>query len=556
MAELNTHVNVKEKIYAVRSVVPNKSNNEIVLVLQQFDFNVDKAVQAFVDGSAIQVLKEWNMTGKKKNNKRKRSKSKQHQGNKEAKDKGERQEAMPTPPQPPQIQNGLVHSCEKDSSSTDSASEKPTMLPREKKISILEDPSKTLRGVAEGNRPLQLKLSLDGNPKPILGTAERSDGLQWSAEQPCNPSKPKAKTSPVKSNVPAAHLEIKPDELAKKRGPNIEKSVKDLQRCTVSLTRYRVMIKEEVDSSVKKIKAAFAELHNCIIDKEVSLMAEMDKVKEEAMEILTARQKKAEELKRLADLASQMAEMQLAELRAEIKHFVSERKYDEELGKAARFSCDIEQLKAQIMLCGEITHPKNNYSSRTPCSSLLPLLNSHTAALGKQSSFSRKPPSHKPSEGKAANPKMTSSLPNTTDTSHQTMPTSKQNGSSSQRRRFNPQYHNNRLNGSAKSQGSGNEADPMMKGNNRHEHRRQPHNGFRPKNKGGPKNQEAPLGPKSPEAPAHSEKPRRRQHLADHSEARPFRGTVSRVPQCNLCPTRIEVSDAAVLSVPAVTLVA
>ncbi|KAI2526366.1 SPATS2L isoform 1, partial [Pan troglodytes] len=93
MAELNTHVNVKEKIYAVRSVVPNKSNNEIVLVLQQFDFNVDKAVQAFVDGSAIQVLKEWNMTGKKKNNKRKRSKSKQHQGNKDAKDKVERPEA-------------------------------------------------------------------------------------------------------------------------------------------------------------------------------------------------------------------------------------------------------------------------------------------------------------------------------------------------------------------------------------------------------------------------------------------------------------------------------
>lgn len=45
-------------------------------------------------------------------------------------------------------------------------------------------------------------------------------------------------------------------------GPNIEKSVKDLQRCTVSLTRYRMMIKEEVDNSVKKIKAAFAELHS------------------------------------------------------------------------------------------------------------------------------------------------------------------------------------------------------------------------------------------------------------------------------------------------------
>ncbi|XP_053774897.1 SPATS2-like protein isoform X1 [Desmodus rotundus] len=545
------------QIYAVRTVVPNKSNNEIVLVLQQFDFNVDKAVQAFVDGSAIQVLKEWNMTGKKKNNKRKRSKSKQHQGNKDAKDKAERPEAGPLQPPPPQIQNGHVNGCEKDSSSTDSASEKPGLIPREKGVSTLEEPSKALRGVTEGNRPLQQKLPLDGNPKAIHGTPERPEGLQWSAEQPCNPSKPKAKTPPVNSNAPAAHLEIKPDELAKKRGPNIEKSVKDLQRCTVSLTRYRVMIKEEVDSSVKKIKAAFAELHNCIIDKEVSLMAEMDKVKEEAMEILTARQKKAEELKRLTDLASQMAEMQLAELRAEIKHFVSERKYDEELGKAARFSCDIEQLKSQILLCGEITHPKNNYSSRTPCSSLLPLLTAHAATSGKQSNFTRKSSNHnKPSEGKAVNPKMTSNLPSTVDLSHQALPPNKQNGSSSQRRRFNPQYHN-RLNGSAKPQGSGTDADPMAKGNTRHEHRRQPHNGFRPKNKGGAKNQEASLGTKTPEAPVHSEKPRRRQHATDNSEARPFRGNVSRVSQCNLCPTRIEVStDAAVLSVPAVTLVA
>ncbi|XP_016077039.1 PREDICTED: SPATS2-like protein isoform X2 [Miniopterus natalensis] len=488
MAELNTHVNVKEKIYAVRSVVPNKSNNEIVLVLQQFDFNVDKAVQAFVDGSAIQVLKEWNMTGKKKNNKRKRSKSKQHPGNKDAKDKAERPEAGPPQPPPPHIQNGHLTGCEKDGSSTDSAGDKPGLTPRERKISILEEPSKALRGAT---------------------------------------------------------------------GPNIEKSVKDLQRCTVSLTRYRVMIKEEVDSSVKKIKAAFAELHNCIIDKEVSLMAEMDQVKEEAMEILTARQKKAEELKRLTDLASQMAEMQLAELRAEIKHFVSERKYDEELGKAARFSCDIEQLKSQITLCGEITHPKNSYSSRTPCSSLLPLLSAHTAASGKQSNFSRKPSSHnRPPESKAANPKMASNLPSAADSSHQAMPPHKQNGSSSQRRRFNPQYHN-RLNASAKTQGSGNEGDPVAKGNNRHEHRRQPHNGFRPKNKGGAKNQEAPVGTKAAEAPAHAEKPRRRQHAADSAEARPFRGSVARVSQCNLCPTRMEVStEAAVLSVPAVTLVA
>ncbi|KAM5279748.1 SPATS2-like protein [Ctenodactylus gundi] len=490
MAELHTHVNVKEKICAVRSVVPNKSNNEIVLVLQQFDFSVDKAVQAFVDGSAVQVLKEWNMTGRKKNNKRKRSKSKQHPGNKDMKDKTDRPEIGPPQAQGPPAQNGLAEGCEKGRSAPDSAIQKPALPSRERKVSILEEPSRVPRGTS---------------------------------------------------------------------GPNIEKSVKDLQRCTVSLARYRVTVREEVDASVKKIKAAFAELHNCIIDKEVALMAEMDRVRDEAMEILTARQKKAEELKRLTDLASQMAETQLAELRAEIKHFVSERKYDEELGKAARFSCDIEPLKAQILNCGEITHPKNSYSPRPPCSGLLHLLSTHMATPGKQSSFSRKSSNHnKPPEGKAANPKAGSSLSSAADPSHPAAPTKQQNGPSSQRRRFNPQYHNNRLSGTTKSQGGGHEADPTGKGNNRQEHRRQPHNSFRPKNKGNTKNQEAPLGPKALETSAHPEKPRRRQQpTAEPVAARPFRGSVGRVSQCNLCPTRIEASaDTTVLSVPTVTLVA
>lgn len=38
------------QISAVRAVVPNKSNNEIVLVLQHFENSVDKAVQAFLEG--------------------------------------------------------------------------------------------------------------------------------------------------------------------------------------------------------------------------------------------------------------------------------------------------------------------------------------------------------------------------------------------------------------------------------------------------------------------------------------------------------------------------
>ena len=136
--------------------------------------------------------------------------------------------------------------------------------------------------------------------------------------------------------------------------------MKDLQRCTVSLARYQVLVKEEMDASIKKMKQAFAELQSCSMDREVALLAEMDKVKSEATEILLSRQKKAELLKKMTDVAVQMSEEQLVELRADIKNFVSERKYDEDLGRVARFTCDVETLKKNIDSFGQVYHPKNS----------------------------------------------------------------------------------------------------------------------------------------------------------------------------------------------------
>ncbi|KAM4668670.1 SPATS2-like protein isoform 1-T7 [Amazona ochrocephala] len=555
MAEINSPVNIKEKINAIRSVVPNKSNNEIVLVLQQFDNNVDKAVQAFMDGSAAQVLKEWNMTGKKKNNRRKRSKFKQHPGNKDPKTKNGGPEKASHEPQG--VYDCHLNGCSKDSSCRASASQKREGASLENKGSGFADSALVCPEITDKERERQ-RVSTELNPKTMNGV-EQHESPQASVQLQCNLGRPKSKSSSVKSSNATTQLETKTDDSVKKRGPNIEKSVKDLQRCTVSLTRYRMMIKEEVDNSVKKIKAAFAELHSCIVDKEVSLMAEIDKVKEEAMEILTARQKKAEELKRLTDLASQMAEAQLSELRAEIKHFVSERKYDEELGRSARFSCDTEQLKTQIQLCGEISHPKNNYSSRTPCSSVLSSMTSH-AITGKQNVHTRKFSSNaKNSDNKPASTKVQSHLSsNPTEAASQGIAANKQNGPSSQRRRFNPQHQNIRLNGSLKSQGASNEADQNnIKSGSRSEHRRQQHNSFRSKNKGATKNQEQSTTTRTTENPTHSEKTRRKHHTPDTTDHRPFQGSVGRASQCNLCPSRMEVStDNTVLSVPAVTLVA
>eukprot|EP00064_Thunnus_orientalis_P022105 superscaffoldBa00007169_g22289 len=105
------------------------------------------------------------------------------------------------------------------------------------------------------------------------------------------------------------------------------------------------------------------------MDREVTLLGEMDKVKAEAMVILDARQKRAEELRRLTDQSASMSEEQLTELRADIKHFVSERKYDEDLGKAVRFTFDLEPLKTSISGFGSVYHPRTGYSNRSRCSS-------------------------------------------------------------------------------------------------------------------------------------------------------------------------------------------
>lgn len=552
MAEISSTANMKEKINAVRSVVPNKSNNEIVLILQQFENNVDKAVQAFMDGSALQVLKEWNMTGKKKNSKRKRSKSKQQHHNKDMKDKDGGAEKVFLESQ--ELNGCHLNGSDKETLPNKVISEKPRI--KEKKSLEYKDMGETKPYITDKKAGHE-KISIDVDEN-FVNSTELPDTFQTTLQPQCNVGRMKAKPMAVKSPVPTTYLEIKPEDSIKKRGPNIEKSVKDLQRCTVSLTRYRMMIKEEVDNSVKKIKAAFAELHSCIIDREVSLMAEVDKIKEDAMEILTARQKKAEELRRLADSARQMTETQLAELRAEIKHFVSERKYDEELGRSARFSCDIEQLKTQIQQCGEIFHPKNNYSSRTPPSTLLqPATLPTTTSI--QNTYVRKSSSHaRTPDGKATILKASGHVvTNAAESSPQIISTNKQNGSSSQKRRFYAHYHGVRLSGSLKSQSAGNETDQNTKSNSRHEYRRQHHNSFRPRNRGSSKTQEQSMPAKSMEHLTYPEKTRRKYPMPGPTEPRPLCSNIARVSQYNLCPPRIEASaDAPVLSVPAVTLVA
>ncbi|XP_045143256.1 spermatogenesis-associated serine-rich protein 2 isoform X2 [Echinops telfairi] len=273
------------------------------------------------------------------------------------------------PPAPSSEKGGLngyhVNGALNDTESVDSLSEGLETLSVDARE--LEDPESATSDIQALDRtgPMLENGLSDAELRPGTVHATQNAQLSRNAAKALSRS---PTTGPQFSNL--AMEDVPPSSTNKKLGSNIEKSVKDLQRCTVSLARYRVVIKEEMDASIKKMKQAFAELQSCLMDREVALLAEMDKVKAEAMEILLSRQKKAELLKKMTDVAVRMSEEQLVELRADIKHFVSERKYDEDLGRVARFTCDVETLKKSIDVFGQVSHPKNSYSTRSRGASL------------------------------------------------------------------------------------------------------------------------------------------------------------------------------------------
>ncbi|KAM4644040.1 spermatogenesis-associated serine-rich protein 2 isoform 2-T2 [Amazona ochrocephala] len=355
LAQGGTFENMKEKISAVRAIVPNRSNNEIVLVLQHFDNCVDRTVQAFMEGNASEVLKEWTVTGKKKNKKKKPKPKPQAEPS-----------SLPEPGKPASSgeeapgsagkggMNGFhVNGCAHDTESVDSLSEGLDALSIDaRELEECECPAgppqavpDLANGIADYDTQ-SLTLHPSQSPSSLRQRPEhRSTGRSLSRS---------ALSHSTPASLSATRLEdVLLSPANRKLGSNIEKSVKDLQRCTVSLARYRVVVKEEMDASIKKMKQVFAELQSSLMDREVALLAEMDKVKAEAMEILGSRQRKAEALKKMTDVAVRMSEEQLVELRADIKHFVSERKYDEDLGRVARFSCDLDALKRSIAAFGQ-----------------------------------------------------------------------------------------------------------------------------------------------------------------------------------------------------------
>lgn len=148
-----------------------------------------------------------------------------------------------------------------------------------------------------------------------------------------------------------------------KRG--YEKCKKDLNRQTISLQRIHSQVEKGLDESSKKLKNSFNELRKSLDKRQEQLEQELAKSKEEALNILKSRQELAVELKRRVDRTPSLSETEWTELRSDVKQFVTERKYDDDLGKTIWFQWSVETITEAIDGFGEVHPVKNVYSQRS-----------------------------------------------------------------------------------------------------------------------------------------------------------------------------------------------
>ncbi|KAJ8320401.1 hypothetical protein KUTeg_001988 [Tegillarca granosa] len=322
-------------VASVREIVTGRSTNEIILVLQFYDYDVEKAIQAFLEDGAKEALTQWHFSGKQTPNKKKKNRKKKQST-----------EVVPTAIQNGEINgtkslpNGSIdHEGSDISKLTESDSEIPTIAKLESPslesnanvsdLGVLghtsnnnqHSPSTEKSSDKSSNMQQQLNNHSDPSPQPQRQPHHpHHNNHRHRADSGSHSHSGRHRTTSEKSTSSVS--EHKPSHYKLHAG--LERAVKDLHRQTVSLERLRLVLNEEVDKAYKRIKTVFEEMRTCLNNREVTLIQEMD------------------------------------------QHFVTDRKIDEDLGRTTRFLYDSDHLSAEIKEFGEVVPVKCIYSQRRP----------------------------------------------------------------------------------------------------------------------------------------------------------------------------------------------
>lgn len=339
---------MSKKIDEVREVVQNRSSVDIAKVLEHFDYNVGKAIDAFVSDGGKEALSKWSEARSQLNSSHSSLIS-------EAGKRPVKQSNRPN-------LNDLVASVIDQYTST-SLSSTPA-------VSISPSEPHKPEVLLDTINRLNTETNLNGYKVTILGV--ETPGANQSNSSSTSPSSVSVASSASFERPHQLPLDV-PKFNKSYSNPNakqlLEKPIKDLQRQTVQLGKVHSSIEQQVAVSSQLLNKTYQQLFSILTERKVQLERELKASSQIAISLVEQRQKKAANLKLLADNGLHLSDAQCNELRADIKHFVSERLLDEELAKINFFSTqpnEVDRIAGDLGRLGCVANVKNEYSAKRP----------------------------------------------------------------------------------------------------------------------------------------------------------------------------------------------
>ncbi|GFR20303.1 hypothetical protein TNCT_577151 [Trichonephila clavata] len=404
--EQKSNESTKQKIAKIHDMFPSATKDHIAKILQYYEDDECKAVDAITRDGGKEALSNWSDSGtlKSKNNKNKKKKKKAKKdsgagitatasfdaddssslhssGNLEA--DGEK-EYMRT-----ENGNGVLTDIvdetadhnnvlsnhdrlicgelESESMELDKEHKLELKLAQETNVSVADEDTSIPHNCdknLEDSAPCGSPLSDSSERQEEQG--QKRDKYRSINENTSKPSRQRTssfrrnKSSSISEDSSSQHNQ---SALAAPTKRGYDKCKKDLNRQTISLQRISSLLDKGFEDSSKKLKSLVVDMQKLLEKRFKDLETELEERKLEAFNLLKSRQDLAVELKRRIDRTPSLTEAEWTELRSDVKQFVTERKYDDELGKTIWFQW--EDVSEVIKNFGEVQAVKNVYSQRS-----------------------------------------------------------------------------------------------------------------------------------------------------------------------------------------------
>lgn len=403
-----------KKVDEVKEVCMNKSEADIVKILDIFDNDVAKTINAFMTDNGKEALSKW--TSQKRQEKKQPTsikqtateettngtdpaKSTKHKPNKKT-TKANNKTENSTAHTGGHI-NDLVSSIINQSITTTV----PSAIDTDKKHIATTDSLSSqvqqqqslldnLNNLIISGQTANLAKSIGGLKVTILGTesTKQADNNQSSltsspssmsaasvgsstfenkqAPQYNNQQTTKQKTpldTEFYKNPLNTHLNMAYTNPNNIHGSVLDKSQKDLHRQATQLAKISTQFQDDLNKAQLNCNQTFILLHNLLDQRQQQLQTQLNTTARIGTQQLAQRQYKAARLRNLVDNAVHLNDQDTLELKADIKHFVSERQLDEEFTKLKLFQQDnSDRLHETIASFGKIPQINVKYATERP----------------------------------------------------------------------------------------------------------------------------------------------------------------------------------------------